>query len=171
MKLAAFLALLLAATDASAMAATSEPRTMRDAILYCEQNPDARENGVDENLISIHACAVRILGVKPNVKATAMESALSNRPGIMLAARAYLENLSCRDIAGAGWDHMPSMSDYVKTQPGAGKLGYESPCHIDSLVFAQCWLEPRWSVLKAVDALLRKAANGKKLPDIPACGA
>jgi len=66
---------------------------------------------------------------------------------------------------------MPDVTDYVEAQPGADKLGFGSPCHIESLVFSQCWLEPKWSVLKAINALLRKAATGKKLPDIPVCGA
>jgi hypothetical protein len=81
-----------------------------------------------------------------------------------------LGKLSCRNIVGKGWDNMPSMSDYVLAQPGADKLK-GSGCNIDSLVFAQCFLEPKWSVAKAVSTLLRKAATGKKLPDIPICGA
>jgi len=82
-----------------------------------------------------------------------------------------LEKLSCSDVIGKGWNHMPDVTDYVEAQPGADKLGFGSPCHIESLVFSQCWLEPKWSVLKAINALLRKAATGKKLPDIPVCGA
>ena len=80
-------------------------------------------------------------------------------------------NLQCADIVDNGWKNMPDVTDYVESQPGADKLGFGSPCHIDSLVFSQCWLEPKWSVSKAISALLRKAASGKKLPDVPACGA
>jgi hypothetical protein len=82
-----------------------------------------------------------------------------------------VKRLYCYDVVGEGWNHMPSVTDYVLSLPGADKLGYGSECHIGSLVFAQCWLEPRWSVKEAIDALLRKAATGKKLPDIPVCGA
>ena len=87
------------------------------------------------------------------------------------SARTDLEKLSCNDVTRKGWDNMPDVTDYVKAQPGADRLGYGSPCAINSLVFSQCWLEPKWSVLKAINALLRKAATGKKLPDVPACGA
>jgi hypothetical protein len=87
------------------------------------------------------------------------------------SASTDLEKLSCNDVTRKGWDNMPDVTDYVEAQPGADKLGFGSPCHIDSLVFSQCWLEPKWSVLKAINALLRKAATGKKLPDVPICGA
>ena len=82
-----------------------------------------------------------------------------------------LAKLSCSAVVGEGWNHMPDVTDYVEAQPGADKLGFASPCHIESLVFSQCWLEPRWSVAAAINALLRKAATGKELPDVPACGA
>jgi hypothetical protein len=71
-----------------------------------------------------------------------------------------LAKLSCSAVVGEGWNHMPDVTDYVDAQPGA-----------DKLVFSQCWLEPRWSVAAAINALLRKAATGKELPDVPACGA
>jgi hypothetical protein len=86
-------------------------------------------------------------------------------------SRPDINSLICKDIIGAGWDHMPNISDYIKTRPNADKLGYGSECHLGSLVFSQCWLEPHWPVTKAIDALLQKAATGKKLPDTPACGA
>jgi hypothetical protein len=45
---------------------------------------------------------------------------------------------------------MPDVADYVLAKLGSDKLGYGSECHIGSLVFSQCWLEPRWSVKKAI---------------------
>ena len=81
------------------------------------------------------------------------------------------EKLSCRDLIDAGWKNMPDVADYVLSKPGSDKLGYGSECHIGSLVFSQCWLEPRWSVKKAIDVLLHKAAAGKRLPETPVCGA
>jgi hypothetical protein len=53
-----------------------------------------------------------------------------------------------------GWAHTPDVTDYVLAKPHSDKLGYSSPCHIESLVFAQCFLEPRWSVKEAVNALI-----------------
>lgn len=85
--------------------------------------------------------------------------------------RPDINSLICQDIIGTGWNHMPEIADYIKTKPNAEKLGYGSECHLDALVFSQCWLEPHWPVTKAINALLRKAANGEKLPDTPACGA
>ncbi len=77
---------------------------------------------------------------------------------------------TCGDLVGEGWAHMPDVSGYVLSRPGAVKLGFGSPCNIDSLVFSQCWLEPRLSVKQAIDLLLAKARAGKKLPDVPMCG-
>jgi hypothetical protein len=91
--------------------------------------------------------------------------------GEVHAKPATLNTLLCSDIVGNGWNHMPDVADYIKTQPGSDKLGYGSECNLGSLVFSQCWLEPHWSVTKAINTLLRKAANGEKLPDVPACGA
>jgi hypothetical protein len=79
--------------------------------------------------------------------------------------------ISCLTITDKGWSNMPDVTDYVKARPNASILGYGSPCRIDSLVFAQCFLEPQWSVKKAVDTLFRKALTGKRLPDTPVCGA
>jgi hypothetical protein len=66
---------------------------------------------------------------------------------------------------------MPDVAGYINSRPGSDKLGYGSECNLKALVFSQCWLEPRWSVITAINTLLRKAANGEKLPDVPACGA
>ena len=82
-----------------------------------------------------------------------------------------VETMSCSSIIDNGWSSMPDVTDYVKAKPNSNILGYGSPCRIDSLVFAQCFLEPRWSVKMAVDALFHKALTGKRLPDIPVCGA
>lgn len=79
--------------------------------------------------------------------------------------------LSCDTIVRKGWDKMPDVADYIRTIPGSEKLGFGSECHLGSLVFAQCFVEPRWTVGKAVDELIRKARAGQRLPDTPACGA
>jgi hypothetical protein len=55
----------------------------------------------------------------------------------------------CRNVLDAGWKNMPDIADYVRSKPGADKLGYGNECHIGGLVFSQCWLEPQWSVEKA----------------------
>jgi hypothetical protein len=81
------------------------------------------------------------------------------------------EKLSCRDLIDGGWKNMPDVAEYVLAKPGSDKLGYGSECHIGSLVFAQCFLEPRWSVKKAIEVLIRKAVTGKRLPETPVCGA
>jgi hypothetical protein len=86
-------------------------------------------------------------------------------------AEPAIDTLICGDIVKNGWNRMPDVADYIKARPGADKLGYGSECHLGSLVFSQCWLEPHWSVERAVKVLLQKAAAGKKLPGIPACGA
>lgn len=78
---------------------------------------------------------------------------------------------ACGDLVRAGWGHMPDVADYIRSKPGADKLGYGSECALGSLVFSQCFLEPRLSVKQAIDMLLAKARAGKKLPDTPACGA
>jgi hypothetical protein len=80
-------------------------------------------------------------------------------------------SLSCFDLIDLGWSKNPDVSEYVLSKPHAEKLGYGSPCAIDSLVFSQCWLEPRLSVKQAIDMLLAKAVAGRKLPDTPMCGA
>lgn len=90
---------------------------------------------------------------------------------VAASAGPSLETISCRDLVDAGWKNMPDVADYVLAKPGSDKLGYGSECHIGGLVFSQCWLEPKWSVGKAVDTLIAKAARGKRLPDTPACGA
>jgi len=77
----------------------------------------------------------------------------------------------CTDIVRAGWDDMPDTRDYVLSKPNADKLGFPSSCHLDSLVFSQCWLEPKITIGAAIDMLLKKASKGQKLPDVPACGA
>ena len=122
------------------------PKTMREATIDCEQNPDALESGADEKPISIEACAKRILS-STKVPKFAKEI--------------------CGDLVGRGWAHMPDVADYVLSKPGADKLGYGSECDIGSLVFSQCWLEPRLTVKQAID--LAKARAGKKLPDTPVC--
>ena len=91
--------------------------------------------------------------------------------GELIASTNIIETFSCRDIIDAGWANMPNIADYVHTKPGSDKLGYGSECAIGSLVFAQCWLEPGWSVEKAISVLIYKAATGKRLPKTPACGA
>ena len=79
------------------------------------------------------------------------------------------EKLSCRDLIDAGFKNMPDVADYVLAKPGSDKLGYGSECHIGSLVFSAS-AGPRWSVKKAIDVLLHKAATGKRLPETPVCG-
>jgi hypothetical protein len=95
--------------------------------------------------------------------------------GIMILGGAHAAlvplNTACGVIVGNGWDRMPDVADYIRTRPGADKLGYGSECNLRALVFSQCWIEPHWSVAKAIDVLLHKAENGEKLPDTPACGA
>ena len=51
--------------------------------------------------------------------------------------------LSCYTIVGNGWAKMPDVADYINAIPGSEKLGFGSECHLGSLVFAQCFLEPR----------------------------
>jgi hypothetical protein len=87
------------------------------------------------------------------------------------AEQPIVAEFSCFDIVNGGWGHMPDVTDYVLAKPHSDKLGYGSPCHINSLVFAQCFAEPKWSVREAVNALIRKATTGKTLPDVPVCGA
>jgi hypothetical protein len=82
-----------------------------------------------------------------------------------------LSQLHCDDIVRNGWDKMPDVADDIRALPGSDKLGFGSECHLGSLVFAQCFVEPRWTVKQAVDALIWKAAHGKRLPDTPVCGA
>jgi hypothetical protein len=79
--------------------------------------------------------------------------------------------LSCAAIVNNGWARMPDVADYVLGKPNSDKLGYGSECHIGSLVFAQCFIEPKWSVREAVNALIHKAVTGKPLPNTPVCGA
>ena len=105
----------------------------------------------------------------PKIITAALLAALLATPAAAGTPKVAKE--SCRDLVGAGWDHMPDVTDYVLSKPGSDKLGFASPCHIDSLVFSQCWLEPRLSVKQAIGLLLAKAKEGKELPDMPVCGA
>jgi hypothetical protein len=82
-----------------------------------------------------------------------------------------VEELSCRAIVDAGWKNMPDVAGYVFGKPGSENLGYGSECHLGGLVFAQCWLEPRWTVKGAVKVLIQKAAHKEQLPKTPVCGA
>ena len=91
--------------------------------------------------------------------------------GPVAAQGESFEKLSCRDLIDGGWKNMPDVADYIHAKPGADKLGYGSECHLGSLVFSQCWLEPTWSVKKAIDVLIQKAVTGKRLPETPVCGA
>jgi hypothetical protein len=81
--------------------------------------------------------------------------------------------MSCATITGNGWDHMPieDITIFALANPNSDKLGYGSECHISSLVFAQCFLEPRWLVKQAVDELINKALAGERLPGERVCGA
>jgi hypothetical protein len=97
---------------------------------------------------------------------TGVSQAGAHKNGVELFAP-----FSCDTIVRSGWDKMPDVADYIKSLPGSEKLGFGSECHLGSLVFAQCFLEPRWSVKRAIDELIRKARDGKKLPDTPVCGA
>src|ERR1700746_1708181 len=81
------------------------------------------------------------------------------------------EKLSRDTIIREGWNKMPDVAEYIRAKPGSDKLGYVSECHLGSLVFAQCFLEPKWSVKKAIDVLIHKAVTGKRLPKTPVCGA
>ena len=108
------------------------------------------------NRILIAAALALILGA-PRLANAQSDDAFLDRP--------------CRDLIDAGWSKMPDVASYVMAKPGASRLGYGSECHIGGLVFAQCWLEPRWPVRKAIDALVSRATHGKRLPDTPACGA
>lgn len=81
------------------------------------------------------------------------------------------DQLSCDDIVRAGWNKMPDVADYIMKIQGHEKLGFGSECHLGSMVFAQCFVEPRWTVNKAIYELIRKARAGKHLPDTPVCGA
>src|ERR1700730_12557020 len=95
--------------------------------------------------------------------------------GIMILGEAHAEvdagTIPCTDIVNNGWSHMPDIADYVRGKPNSDKLGFGSECHIGSLVFAQCFIEPKWSVREAVNALIHKAVTGKRLPNTPVCGA
>jgi hypothetical protein len=75
------------------------------------------------------------------------------------------------DILVHNRDKMPELQEYIEAKPGAKALGYGSECRLGNLVFAQCFLEPRWSIDQAIAVLIDKATHGKPLPDTPACGA
>jgi hypothetical protein len=81
------------------------------------------------------------------------------------------EKLSCDTIIREGWAKMPDVAKYIGEIRGSEKLGYASECHLGGLVFAQCFVEPRLSVKKAVEVLIHKAITGTRLPDTPVCGA
>ena len=98
--------------------------------------------------------------------------------GIVVLSEAHAKpynagRLSCAKITGEGWYHMPieDVTNFALANPNADKLGYGSSCHIGSLVFAQCFLEPQWSVQQAVDELINKALAGEPLPGERVCGA
>jgi hypothetical protein len=80
-------------------------------------------------------------------------------------------SMLCSEIIDNGWYDMPDTYDYILSKPHADKLGYLSSCHLDTLVFSQCWLEPKITIGAAIDMLLKKGSRGQKLPDVPACGA
>jgi hypothetical protein len=103
---------------------------------------------------------------RKSILATAMLTLLAT-PAMAAAA----PKGTCLGFVDRGWSNSLDVSEYVLTKPGADKLGLGSPCNIDSLVFSQCWLEPRLTVKQAIDLLLAKARAGKKLPDTPICGA
>jgi hypothetical protein len=57
----AFLCLIISIA-AHARADKWPPKTMSEAAIYCEHDPDTRESGAkDEHLISVEECAKRIL--------------------------------------------------------------------------------------------------------------
>jgi hypothetical protein len=91
--------------------------------------------------------------------------------GIANANERNTGSISCATIVNNGWRRMPDIADYVREKQNSDKLGYGSECHIGSLVFAQCFIEPRWSVKQAVDELINKAIAGESLPGERVCGA
>jgi hypothetical protein len=153
-------AAMLAMISEPAMAdAETRARTMREARIYCEHaSDDERESGaLDEHLLTVEECARRILH--------------DDVPVASASPAPLKEKYSCGDLVGQGLAHMPDITDYVLAKPGSSKLGLGSQCHIEDLVFSQCWLEPRLTVKQAIDLLIAKATAGKKLPDTPMCGA
>jgi hypothetical protein len=81
-------------------------------------------------------------------------------------------DLSCGDVTAAGWGlSTPEFSRYFPRRlPGALALS-STPINLDSLVFAQCFLEPRLTVSQAIRLLVYKAKHGQPLPAIPQGGA
>ena len=53
---------------------------------------------------------------------------------------------------------MPDVAEYVQTFPDWEKIStYPSECVMGSVVFGQCFVEPKWTVRQAVIELIRKA--------------
>lgn len=61
--------------------------------------------------------------------------------------------------------------DHLKSLIPKSALPYESDCVMSSFIAAECMLHPKMSIDQAIDSLVSKVKNGKRLPDIPACGA
>jgi hypothetical protein len=81
-------------------------------------------------------------------------------------------SINCGDLTTryVGTPQMPNLWPYFPRHP-PGPLAYASGANLNDYVFAQCFLEPHWTVGQAIDALVWKAAHGQRLPDIPVGGA
>jgi len=138
---------------APAMAHDLSPKNMHEAIVSCQNDQDLREADASGSLLTVEQCAKRLLGY----------------PAVAGSRK------TCSDLVNHGlpslFRDIPDVEDYVRAKPGSDKLGFDSDCYIDNLVFSQCWLKPKLTVKQAIDLLLAKARDGKKLPDTPACGA
>jgi hypothetical protein len=61
--------------------------------------------------------------------------------------------------------------DRLKSLLPDGTSIYKSDCAMSSFIAGECRLHPNMSINQAIDSLVSKVNNGKKLPDIPRCGA
>ncbi|MGI8567878.1 MAG: hypothetical protein ACR2KT_01715 [Methylocella sp.] len=81
---------------------------------------------------------------------------------------ATASSISCGGYADIDPADEDSIFAYVITH-GPAELG--SGCNIRQFIIAECKLHPQFSVKQVIGDLFAKKKSGRKLPDIPQCGA
>jgi hypothetical protein len=109
------------------------------------------------------------MGEKKMRKTLIIAAVMAAVAGPSMADDAW-HKIPCRSVMADshGTDIPAGAGDALAESVLANKFG--SICNMYSFVAAECRQRPSSSVGAAVSALLRKAASGRQLPDIPMCG-
>jgi hypothetical protein len=89
------------------------------------------------------------------------------------AGERWTASRSCRGFVGEDYTQNEGYARFLEDMLNHdGFRGLYTECNADRFIIAECRMHPKFTIDRAAKDLIAKAANGgRKLPDVPMCGA